>query len=66
MNLTDYIDSLGGTATGILGALNKNKVGTAAPQAAAPAAAASSFTKFLPWIIGGVVGLVVLLVVVKK
>lgn len=65
MDLTDYIDSLGGAAGAILGGLNK-KNSTPAPVAATPVASNSSITKFLPWIIGGVVGLVVLLVVIRK
>jgi hypothetical protein len=66
MDLTDYINTLGGTATGILGALNKKQTTIVQQAAPAPAASGNSLTKFLPWIIGGVIGLVVLLLVVKK
>jgi hypothetical protein len=64
-DLTGYISdlgSLGTTASNLLGAVQGKKPAAAA---AAPAAS-SSFTKYLPWIIGGVVGLLVLFMVIRK
>lgn len=61
MDLTDYIDSLGGAAGSVLGALNKK------PAAAAPAATSSSgLGAYLPWIIGGGLILVVVLFVLGR
>jgi len=60
-SLTDYIKgvgTLGTTATGILGALSGKKT-TAATTS-------SSFTQYLPWIIGGAVLLLILAVVLGR
>lgn len=65
MDLTDFIDSLGGAAGAVLTGLNSGKNKAPAPKPVDTTSSAS-ITKFLPWIIGGVVGLVLLLVVIRK
>ena len=66
--LLTYLDELG-KASGAIGSIYKNFTGGNAAPAAAPAPAAaqtSDFTKYLPWIGGGLALVLVLVMVMRK
>lgn len=66
MDLTDYLSAATGAAGTVLGALHPAQNAAPAAVPVAVAAPDTSWTKYLPWIGGGIALLVVVLLIAKR